>query len=197
MNGYAVLCPPRHQSCHGQPGLLMSGARPGGAHGNPGDASLRHRDDGAGGHSRERLYRVRSHREIGGFWMWPLNPRFDIRLHGNLAFAGEGYNDLAHLADCAPSIPGVRSCRGATPALTAEARFRVRFYAPVLVLIQGEAGSPGSLPSHCPYTSHLWWCPSCCPAHPPRTQGYSRPRSSCQASCFQRLRVSVGACPVR
>ena len=154
----------------------MSGVHLGGAHGGPGDASLRHRDGGAGGHGRVRLYRVLSHREIGGFWMWTLNPRFDIRLHGNIAFAGEGYKDLARLADCEPSVPGVQPCRGTTPALTAEARFRVRFYASILVLIQGEAGSPGSLPSHCPYKSHLWLCPSCCPAHPPQyaqhTQGY-------------------------
>ena len=69
--------------------------------------------------------------EIGGTWQWTLNPNFDIRLLGNIAFAADGMRDLAHLANCnyggagayQTSIP----CRGGTPALRAEARFRARF----------------------------------------------------------------------
>jgi len=69
--------------------------------------------------------------ELGGSWQWTLDTHFDIRLAGNVAFAADGYRDLAHLANCnyggagayATSIP----CRGTTPALHAEARFRARF----------------------------------------------------------------------
>jgi len=69
--------------------------------------------------------------EIGASWQWTLNPNFDIRLSGNVAFAADGYRDLAHLANCnyggagtyATSIP----CRGNDAALSAEARFRARF----------------------------------------------------------------------
>ena len=43
--------------------------------------------------------------EIGGFWQWTLNPHFDIRLAGNVAVAGDGSRDLAHLADCDPDRP--------------------------------------------------------------------------------------------
>jgi len=69
--------------------------------------------------------------EIGAVWLWTLNPNFDIRLAGNIAFAGDAYHDLAHLANCnyggagtyQTSIP----CRGNDPALRAELRFRGRF----------------------------------------------------------------------
>ena len=45
--------------------------------------------------------------EIGGFWMWTLNPHFDIRFAGSIGINGDGGRDLAHLADCDP---------GASPA---------------------------------------------------------------------------------
>jgi len=69
--------------------------------------------------------------EIGGWWQWTLNPNFDIRLAGNIAFAAGGMHDLAKLANCnyggagayATSVP----CRGNDVATHAEARFRARF----------------------------------------------------------------------
>ena len=64
--------------------------------------------------------------EIGGFWQWTLNPHFDIRLAGNVAIAGDGSRDLAHLADCDPG-PARRTCQGEGTALRADARFRARF----------------------------------------------------------------------
>ena len=64
--------------------------------------------------------------EVGGFWMWTLNPHFDIRLAGNVAMAADGSRDLAHLADCDPG-PARRTCEGETLALRGEARFRARF----------------------------------------------------------------------
>jgi hypothetical protein len=64
--------------------------------------------------------------EIGGFWQWTLNPHFDIRLAGNVAIAGDGSRDLAHLADCDPG-PARRTCQGEATALRADARFRARF----------------------------------------------------------------------
>ncbi|MGE3540736.1 MAG: hypothetical protein AB7N91_25265 [Candidatus Tectimicrobiota bacterium] len=69
--------------------------------------------------------------EIGGFWQWTLNPHFDIRLAGNVALPGEGYQDLARLANCNSGATGgqasFQSCRGQDAALAAEARFRARF----------------------------------------------------------------------
>jgi hypothetical protein len=65
--------------------------------------------------------------EVGGYWMWTLNPHFDIRLTGTIALAGDGYRDLARLADCNPRVVGVQPCHGSDPALRAEARFRARF----------------------------------------------------------------------
>ena len=69
---------------------------------------------------------------LGGFWTWTLNPYFDIRLAGNLAMAGEGYRDLARLANCntaGPNGVGVpfRACAGNDVALSAEMRFRAHF----------------------------------------------------------------------
>jgi len=64
--------------------------------------------------------------EIGAFWQWTLNPHFDIRLAGNVAIAGDGSRDLAHLADCDPG-PARRTCQGEATALRADARFRARF----------------------------------------------------------------------
>jgi hypothetical protein len=60
--------------------------------------------------------------ELGGFWMWTLNPSFDIRLSGNIAIPGEGYKDLGRLATC-----GTRACEANDLALVGEARFRARF----------------------------------------------------------------------
>src|SRR5262249_35814110 len=73
--------------------------------------------------------------EVGGTWLWTLNPYFDIRLVGDMAFAANGYQDLAHLGICNPggAIPagGIYAtstpCSGKTTALYAEARFRARF----------------------------------------------------------------------
>ena len=62
-----------------------------------------------------------------GEWVWTLNPHFDIRLSGEIAIPGEGYKDLARLADCDPNAAGVQSCAGNDPALKGEARFRARF----------------------------------------------------------------------
>jgi hypothetical protein len=73
-----------------------------------------------------RRIRKALYHEIGGFWMWTLNPHFDIRLAGNVVMNGDGGRDLAHLADCDPG-PARRTCAGETIALRGEARFRARF----------------------------------------------------------------------
>lgn len=65
--------------------------------------------------------------EVGGYWMWTLNPHFDIRLSGTIGIPGDGVKDLARLADCNPSVAGVQSCQGEDLALRADARFRARF----------------------------------------------------------------------
>ena len=65
--------------------------------------------------------------EIGGWWQWAPNPYFDIRLSGSIAIPGEGYKDLARLADCNPNVAGVQPCSGNDPALRGELRFRARF----------------------------------------------------------------------
>jgi len=65
--------------------------------------------------------------EVGGYWQWTLNPYFDIRLSGNVAYLGSGYRDLARLSDCDLNAPGVQACSGKTLALKGEARFRARF----------------------------------------------------------------------
>jgi hypothetical protein len=65
--------------------------------------------------------------EVGGYWLWTLNPYFDIRLSGNMAIPGQGYKDLARLADCNPGVPDVQACQGDNVALVGEARFRARF----------------------------------------------------------------------
>ena len=85
--------------------------------------------------ARHRSIRKGQYHEIGGTWLWTLNPYFDIRLAGDMAFAANGYQDLAHLGICnsGGAIPAGRTyatstpCRGNTPALYAEARFRARF----------------------------------------------------------------------
>jgi hypothetical protein len=65
--------------------------------------------------------------ELGAFWMWTLNPHFDFRLSGGIGIAGDGYKDLARLADCNPNVAGVQSCSADDVALTGEVRFRARF----------------------------------------------------------------------
>ena len=65
--------------------------------------------------------------EIGGFWMWTLNPHFDIRVAGNVAKAADGSRDLAHMADCDPSPTVRRTCEAETLALRGDVRFRARF----------------------------------------------------------------------
>lgn len=65
--------------------------------------------------------------EIGGFWQWTLNSYFDIRLSGNIGIPGDGYKDIAQLADCNLAVAGVQRCQGDDIALSATARFRARF----------------------------------------------------------------------
>jgi hypothetical protein len=65
--------------------------------------------------------------EIGGYWEWTLNPYFDIRLAGNAAIAGKGFQQLADMADCNLQQPGFQNCTGKTTALKGEIRFRARF----------------------------------------------------------------------
>src|SRR5262245_29750694 len=65
--------------------------------------------------------------ELWGYWQWTLNPIFDIRLSGTMAFAGDASKDLAHISDCNPALAGTQSCHGGQTALRAEARFRARF----------------------------------------------------------------------
>jgi hypothetical protein len=65
--------------------------------------------------------------EAWGYWLWTLNPYFDIRLSGSLAWAGNGDKDLAELSDCNLNAPGIQRCNGKDVALKGEARFRARF----------------------------------------------------------------------
>jgi hypothetical protein len=69
--------------------------------------------------------------ELGTSWLWTLNPNFDIRLAGDIAFAANAYHDLAHLANCNYGGAGIYQtsilCRANEPALRAEVRFRGRF----------------------------------------------------------------------
>jgi hypothetical protein len=76
---------------------------------------------------RTRGIRKAQYYGLGGFWQWTLNPHFDIRLSGEIAFPGDGYKDIARLSDCEPGVAGVQSCAGNDPALKGEARFRARF----------------------------------------------------------------------
>jgi hypothetical protein len=73
-----------------------------------------------------RKIRKDLYHDVGAYWMWTLNPHFDIRATGNLGFAGGGYSDLARLADCDPG-PGRRACEGQGTAIRGEVRFRARF----------------------------------------------------------------------
>jgi hypothetical protein len=65
--------------------------------------------------------------EVGGYAQWTLNPYFDIRLAGNVGFLGEGFKDLARLADCNTQLAGFQACGGKNVALKGELRFRARF----------------------------------------------------------------------
>jgi len=81
--------------------------------------------------ARQRIRKTQYH-GIGGFWLWTLSPYFDIRLDGEIAIPGDGYKDLAQLANCNTAGPGgvgtpARACEGNDPALRAGARFRARF----------------------------------------------------------------------
>jgi hypothetical protein len=75
--------------------------------------------------------RKAEYQEIGGAYQWTLNPNFDIRLAGNIAFPGGGFVDLGHLANCNPGGSGAYAtsarCSGSDPALRGELRFRARF----------------------------------------------------------------------
>jgi hypothetical protein len=73
-----------------------------------------------------RRIRKALYHELGAFWQWTLNPHFDIRVAGNVAAAGDGSRDLAHLADCDPG-PALRRCEAETLALRGDVRFRARF----------------------------------------------------------------------
>jgi hypothetical protein len=75
-----------------------------------------------------RRIRKNVHHGIGGFYQWTLNPYFDIRLAGEIIVPGQGYRDIARLANC-HSAPGgaFQSCDGDDPSLRGEVRFRVRF----------------------------------------------------------------------
>jgi hypothetical protein len=76
---------------------------------------------------------IRKHQydEIGGAVLWTLNPNFDIRLAGNVTFAGGGSLDLAHLGNCNTGGGGAYGssarCGGKDAALRGEVRFRARF----------------------------------------------------------------------
>jgi hypothetical protein len=76
---------------------------------------------------------IRKHQydEIGGSVLWTLNPNFDIRLAGNVSFAGGGSLDLAHLGNCNAGGGGAYGssarCGGKDAALRGEVRFRARF----------------------------------------------------------------------
>jgi hypothetical protein len=74
-----------------------------------------------------RPIRKTQYHGVGGYWLWTLNPHFDIRLAGEIAIPGEGYKDIARLADCNPGAAGVQSCDGNDPALKGDVRFRARF----------------------------------------------------------------------
>jgi len=65
--------------------------------------------------------------EFGGYWLWTLNPYFDIRLTGSFAFLGSGFKDIVRLADCDLRTAGVQACDGNDLALKREIRFRARF----------------------------------------------------------------------
>jgi hypothetical protein len=65
--------------------------------------------------------------ELGAGWRWTLNPHFYIRLNGLIGIAANGYEDLARLADCNSSLPGVQSCDAGDIALRGVARFVASF----------------------------------------------------------------------
>jgi hypothetical protein len=65
--------------------------------------------------------------EFGAQWQWTLNPYFDIRLSGNIAYLGTGFRDLVLLSDCNTAVAGRQACEGSDVALKGEARFRARF----------------------------------------------------------------------
>ena len=73
-----------------------------------------------------RKIRKPLYHEFGGFWMWTLNPHFDIRFAGSVGLADGAVSDMARLADCDPG-PARRACEGNAIALRGEARFRARF----------------------------------------------------------------------
>lgn len=70
--------------------------------------------------------------EVGGYWLWTLNPHFDIRLAGSIGIPGEGYKDLARFSNCNTNGPNgsgapFQACEGNDLSLAGEARFRARF----------------------------------------------------------------------
>src|SRR5262249_2798481 len=67
------------------------------------------------------------YQEAWGYWLWTLNPSFDIRLAGALGFALNGSKDLARISDCNLNAPGIQRCSANDVALRGEVRFRARF----------------------------------------------------------------------
>jgi hypothetical protein len=66
---------------------------------------------------------------LAGYWLWTLNPYFDIRLAGAIGIPGGGYRDPAQLANCNAMHGSVVAYSGNDVAPTGEARFRARFWA--------------------------------------------------------------------
>jgi hypothetical protein len=64
--------------------------------------------------------------EVGAYYQWTINPYFDIRLAGSVAYTADGWRDVARLADCNTGT-GVSNCDGENAALRGEVRFRARF----------------------------------------------------------------------
>jgi len=46
---------------------------------------------------------------------------------GQAAWLGDGFKDLAQMADCNQQLPGFQACGGKNVALRADIRFRARF----------------------------------------------------------------------
>jgi len=65
--------------------------------------------------------------KFGGYWLWTLNPYFDIRLTGSFAFLGSGFKDIVRLATATSERLASRPVTGNDLALKGEIRFRARF----------------------------------------------------------------------
>ena len=65
--------------------------------------------------------------EAGDYWLWTLNPYFDIRVAGNIGIPDGRYRDLGRLANCNPSGPLRQGCDGNDVALKGDVHFRAHF----------------------------------------------------------------------